>query len=270
MTLGLPDLVGRMLVPVAVITAFALLRKYVSVRKAELPPVSITASEAAKFGKWQWAVGAAMFCVAAIFAFAGYEILLLANQYFAEADGPARFQLLPTKVIWGFFPGFGALCLTWEITVFLWSLVGNRNQIERYTAWGNEKTGFDGPRVLRWMALGMALPIGLATLPAVPMHSTLREQDILVRGYAQMSSKHYAYSQGRRLMSVEGFRDRNGKFTARADLIVEFANGYRWHAEANRDFETSIDPKLIDLLELKTGLTLEEATTEADLNRPSP
>jgi hypothetical protein len=267
MTPALPDLVGRMLVPVAVLTAFALLRRYVSARTAWVPSTPITTTEAAKFGKWQWAVGAAMVCVALVFAFAGYEILLLANRYFAEADGPARFQLLPTKVIWGFFPGFAALALTWEITKFLWSLAGNQGDIERYTAWGNEKTGFDGPRVLRWMALGIALPIGLVTLPAVPMHSTLREQDMLVRGYGQISAKHYAYSQARRLMSVEGFRDRNGKFTARADLIVEFADGYRWHSEANRDFETSVDPNLIDFLELKTGLALEQAPTEADLNR---
>jgi hypothetical protein len=269
MTLDLPSLVGRMLVPVAVLTAFALLRRYVSARTAVLPATPTIATLATKFGKWQWAVGAAMFCVAVVFSFAGYEILVLANRYFAEADGPARFQLLPTKVIWGFFPGFGALCLTWEITRFLWSLAADKDQIARYAAWGNEKTGFDGPRVLRWMALGIALPIGLVTLPAVPMHSTLRERDMLVRGYGQISSRHYAYSQATRLMSVEGFRDRDGKFTARADLIVEFADGYRWHSEANRDFETSVNPKLIDFLELKTGLALEQAPTEDDLNRES-
>jgi hypothetical protein len=264
---GPSDLIGSALIPAAVVAIFALLRKYVPARQPGNVAPAITEDEVADFRRLQWAVGAAVVGVGVVFSIASYKVLLLANRYMAEADGPARFQLLPTKAIWWFFPGFGALCLTWEITLFLWSLLGDKRKIELYTEWSNQKTGFNSTRVLRWMALGIAAPVGVVTLLAVPMHSTLSDQDMRVQGYAQFSSRPYPYSKARRLMAVDGFRDNDGKFNARADVIVEFSDGYRWHSEANRDFASRVDPDLVEFLKEKTGLPLESAQTEADLNR---
>lgn len=261
------DLIGPALIPAAVVAMFALLRKHLPARQPGNVAPTVSERDVADFRRVQWAVGAAMVGGGVVFAIASYKALLLANRYFADADGPARFQLLPTKDIWWFFPGFGALCLTSEITLFLWSLIGDKKRIELYAEWSNEKTGFNSTRVLRWMALGIAAPVGVLTLLAVPMHSTLRDQDMRIRGYAQLSSRPYPYSKARRLMVVDGFRNKDGKFNARADVIVEFSDGYRWHSEANRDFASTVDPDLVDFLKEKTGLQLESAQTETDLNR---
>jgi heme/copper-type cytochrome/quinol oxidase subunit 2 len=226
----------------------------------------ITDAEREEFQSVNWFVSTAMFAVMALFAFTTYNILRAANQYFADAEGPAQFQLLPSNVIWMFLPGFGALALSWEITLQVWSLFAGKKRVEHYVSWYHERAGFNSTRILRWMALLIVLPIGIATILAVPMHSTLNESEIYVRSYASITPLRLPYADARRLTVVQGLRDRNGKFTARAEILIDFANGYRWHSESNRDFSPAVDASLLKFLEQKTGLPASEVETERDLN----
>jgi hypothetical protein len=260
------DSIGRTIAIGVVITALALLRKYLPAPKRNPPARPITEREASEFRRLQWLVNIAIFVTGVAFAVTSYKLLILANRAFAESDGAARFQLLPTKSIWSFFPGFGALSLAWEITIFLWTLLGNKEKAHRYVQWSNEKAGFDSTRTLRWMTIGIALPIGIATLLALPMRSTLRDPDLLVCGYARLTPRQYSYSQARRLLVVDGFRRRDGTFVSRADVILEFADGYHWHSANNRDFSSTVDPAMLKFLAEKTGLSVERWQTEADLN----
>jgi len=254
-----------MIVPAAVIAVFALLRRYLPARRT--PPQTPTSSHRTleDFSGTQWAVGFSMLLVALAFAYTVHMALVAANRYFAESDGPATFQLLPSSAIWWFFPGIGALCSTWEVTLSLWSLFQDHERIARYVAWSNERTGFDSTRALRWMALLLAMPIGVATILAIPMHSSLRNRDIAVGRYARFGREHLPYSQASRLVRVDGFRDRDGKLNAHAGMIVDFKDGTRWRSADNRDFTPEPDPGLAEFLQQKTGLTLERFETEADL-----
>jgi hypothetical protein len=259
------SLIGRMIVPAAVLAGLGLLRRFLPPRKVD--PGESRASNQANddFRGTQWVVGSSMVLVALTFALLTHSALVMANRYFAEADGPAAFRLLPSPVIWWFFPGFGAICLTWPITLLIWSLFAAHDKIVRYSEWSDQRAGFDTMRAMYWMALLTAMPIGVATLLAIPIHSSLRDHDIAVGHYARFSSQHLPYSSARRLALVNGLRDRDGKFTPRADLIVDFANGTRWSSSDNRDFKLEVDPGLAEFIEQKTGLNPEQAETEADL-----
>ena len=61
------------------------------------------------------------------------------------SDGPADFRIWPQSAIWWFFPGFGALTLSWEITLQLWSHLGNRDDASLYAYWSNQRTGLMQP-----------------------------------------------------------------------------------------------------------------------------
>ena len=257
--------VARVIVPVAVLAALTLLRKYLPAAAKGSPPAPVFTAEAEEFQRLQWVVGIAMVGVGIIFAYFTYHALLFANRRIAAADGPAQFELLPSKAIWWFVPGFGAICLAWETTLLLWSFFGDRNKIASYVQWTHERAGFNSTRALRCMALAIVLPIAVATCLAVPMHAILRENDMAIRQYASVRSRHYAYSQARRLMVVDGIRDRSGRFNQRADIIIDFADGFRWHSEANRDFERAVDRNLLEFVREKTALPMESAQTEADL-----
>jgi hypothetical protein len=139
---------------------------------------------------------------------------------------------------------------------FLWSLFGDRNRIGRFIDWTHQRGGFDSTRALRWMALLLALPIGVATLLAIPIHSSLCDDNIVVGHYAQLAPQCLTYSRARRVALVDGLRDRSGKFAARAEIIVDFDDGSRWRSADNRDFTPEVDSGLAEFLQRKTGASL--------------
>jgi hypothetical protein len=147
------------------------------------------------------------------------------------------------------------------MTLALWSLGGDKAYISHYLDWSDQQTGFDSTRALRWLALLVALPIGIATALAIPMHSTLHDSELHVRGYASIAPTIFPYSNVGRIFQVEGFRDRSGKLTRRNEIIVEFRDGRRWHSG---DIP-GIDAALAEFLTKKTGVILEHFDTEADI-----
>jgi|HubBroStandDraft_5_1064220.scaffolds.fasta_scaffold02202_2 hypothetical protein len=254
-----------MIIPAAVRATLSLLRKYLPVRKVGTPAQHDSNLVDEDFSKTQWMIVISLIVFGFAFAFIVHTLLVAANRHFADADGPFAFRFLPSAVIWWFFPGFGALSLSWEITLFLWSIFEDQGKIARYVAWTDEQTGFDSTRALRWMALTIAMPIGIATILAIPLHSTLRENDIVVGHYATLARQHLPYSQAHRLVLVDGFRNRSGKFAPRAGMIVDFADGSRWRSSDNGDFKSEVDPELVAFLQRKTGLSVEHVETEADV-----
>jgi hypothetical protein len=269
MSVGIEDLVARMLVPVAVLASLGLLRRYLPAHRTDPQRQLDSQGDVEDFTYANVAFYAGMIVVGIAFAFLSHKGLVWCNRQFAEADGPAVFRLLPQSAIWWFFPGFGTLCLSWEITLFFWSLFVGRGKVTRFSDWSSERVGYDCTRVLRWMALRIVLPVGVATLLALPIHSTLTDGEIIVGHYATLTRERLPYSQARHLMQVDGFRSRNGQFTQRAEVIIYFAGGTRWRSAENRDFASKPDPGLAEFLAKKTGLPLEHAQTEADFRVPS-
>lgn len=259
----------RFLVPMAVGIAFAVLRKYVPPpRMEELPKDFSIAELSVRFRSTQWNIGLALLLMGAVFAWVTHALLVSLNLWFAAREGPAYFQLLPSSTIWWFFPGFGALTMCWGIAISIWMLFASRETVATYIVWTNVRSGFDTTKALRWMALLVALPIGILTLLAVPMHTTLHANEMRIREYASMSSLKYDYGDARRIAVISGFRDRDGKFTSRATVIIEFADGRRWSSAANRDFEREIDQGLVQFLAGKIHLPVEQADTANDLRPP--
>ena len=258
-----------MIVPAVVLAALGLFRRYLPTHRTDPQRQLDLQGDVEDFTYANVAVYATMIVVGIAFALLSYKGLVWCNRQFAEAHGPAVFQLLPQRAIWWFFPGFGALCLSWEITLFFWSLFAGRSKVTRFSDWSSERAGYDCTRVLRWMALLIVLPIGVATLLALPIHSTLTDSEIIVGHYARLTREHLPYSQARRLMLVDGFRSREGKFTHRAEVILDFAYGTRWRSAENRDFTSKPDPGLAEFLAKKTGLPLEHAATEDDFRLQS-
>jgi hypothetical protein len=137
-----------------------------------------------RFRHTKWAVGITVIAVGVAFVWITHYILVSLNNLFAASDGPqAAFRLWPQTAIWWFFPGFGALALSWEITLRLWSVFGQADSALSYRLWSDGRAGFDCTRILRWMGLVIAAPIGVFTGLALPMHAALRYQDIRVCGY---------------------------------------------------------------------------------------
>jgi len=261
------SVLGKALVPFAVLTAFAVARRYLP---AKSYPVTITASQqdlSARFQRKAWPVGTAMVLVGIVFAWSVHAILVRLNQYSSTSHSAEGFRLWPQPAIWWFLPGFGAVALAWEITLQLWSEFGNREEAALYNYWSCQRAGFDCTKVLRWMGVVIVLPIAILTVLAISMHSTLGSDEIVDCGYAFSPCQRYRYADAHRMAQIDGYRDRNGDLNYRAGIVLEFKDGSRWSSAEWGDFSKSVDPALIELLKAKTGLQLEYATTEADIRR---
>jgi len=147
---NLLDALPKLAVPIAVGIAFGLFRKYFpSGRKRPQSPAPGDIAD--DFTGTNVLVNGCMIVLGVGLAFGLYKLLVAANLRFAELEGPARFEILPTKVIWWFLPGFAALCLSWEITLTLWSLFGDQDRIARFLEWTHARAGFNSTPVLRWL-----------------------------------------------------------------------------------------------------------------------
>jgi hypothetical protein len=261
---GATQLAAKAIVPIAVVVGIALARRCLrpSVRLSEAQLFALDA----RFQRTQWVVGVSLIAVAVVFVWTAHHILVSLNRYLAASDGAeTSLRLWPQTAIWWFFPGFGALALSWEITLLLWSAFGRADTVRSYRLWSDGRAGFDCTRILRWMALGVAAPIGVSTVLALPMHTALRDQDIRVCGYAWAGCTTFPYSRAVGMTLVEGFRDRDGRLHPRAGIVLDFADGRRWSSADMGDFRNSVDPALSTYLVERTGLPLEHAETASDI-----
>jgi hypothetical protein len=218
-----------------------------------------------RFSHTKWIVGFAMVVVGAIFVYGTHSALVGLNRYLAMRDGSAQFVLWPQSAIWWFFPAFGAVGLSWEITFRLWTLFGHREDADLYNYWSSLKSGFNSPKLLRWIAVLIVLPVGILTVLALPEHTALRQDDIRDCGYAFTPCKTYRYADARRMTIIDGFRTRDGKLTRRAGIVIDFADGGRWSSAEIGDFKARLDPALEEFLENKTKLPYDYTETEADI-----
>ena len=120
--------IGRVAIPVAVAAAFSLARRYMPANEMR----RVNESDASRFSQLQWVVAGSMVALGVTFGFASYALLVWANRALASRDAGSVIQLLPDHWIWFFFPFFGALCLTWEMTLRLWILFGDASQARLY------------------------------------------------------------------------------------------------------------------------------------------
>jgi hypothetical protein len=257
---------GSVIAIFAVLLVFALARRYMSSASVKAPEPQLSMGDLDnRFGNTQWVVGISIVLVGFIFIISTHGALVLLNRYFSNQDGPAEFRLWQQSAIWWFFPGFGALALTWEIVMQLWSDLGSREDAQLYNYWTIQKSGFDVSKLLRWMALLIVLPIGVLTVLALSMHVALRQDDIHDCGYAFAPCKVYRYIDARRLTMIDGFLTRDGKLTRRAGIVIDFSDGRRWSSADTGDFSANVNPALSEFLEKKTGLSINQAQTDADI-----
>lgn len=239
---------GRIFVPAAVALVFALSKRY-------LPPTSdvrFTTHDADEFSRLQWLVGAFMLLVGTGFGVGSYKALLWANAALADQEAHSEFLLLPTHWMWLFLPLSGALCLTWDLTLRFWRLIGDPLRASEYESWTNSKVGFDASRVLHIMSATIVLPIAIATILALPIHSSIGADGMFIGHFATLQSTPHRYADISRITVTDGLRLRDGSLQRRPAITLDFRDGTRWSSANNRDPEKFIDYALLNLLQEKT------------------
>ncbi len=263
------------LLPVVVMGVMALFRKAFPVESLKRTLSEDELSELDdRFIPFRGQIIGGMILIGIIFCFGTWVALSSVNLFLASLDGPAVFRFFPQKAIWWFFPAVGALSLCWEITLQIGTLFSDRATVNLFSDWTNQTSAFwgsasypgmDSRRVLRWLALLVALPIGVFTVLALNMHATVGNYSIHDCGYASRPCDIYHLADVQRITQIQGFRTRDGKLTKRAGIVLDFSDGRRWSSAAWSDFRETADPNLANFLIGRTGLPMDLAVTEDDI-----
>jgi len=263
------------ILPAIVVASMALSRKLLPAKTAKQSKANLGSDKLNhRFMPLRGRMIGGMILIGVAFVFGTWQALTSLNRLLATLAGPADFRLLPQTAIWWFFPAFGALSLCWEITLQIYSRFAGRDTAELFSDWTNQSSQFWGPwsspgmdsrRVLRWMALLIALPSAFFTCLALPMHASIGPDSIRDCGYAFKPCKVYHLADASRITAIQGFGADEGKLTKRAGLVVDFKDGRRWSSAEWGNFKDTVDPALADFLTRTTNLPIKSAVTEEDI-----
>jgi hypothetical protein len=259
-------LVVKAVVPMAVLATLAVARRHLPSRSPDTVN-QIPAAEAARFESYPWIFVPLMVLFGGAFCWITHALLVGANRWYSFRTSAEGIRLWPQSAIWWFFPALGALCLANEFVLQVWGAIGDRDTAELYARWSDEKTGYKARKLLLWMALLIALPIGFLTVLEIPVHATLRENEIVSCHYAFLGCESFSYSDARRITLVRGFRLKNGSIQQRAGIVIDFGDGRRWNSGDFGNFSRTVDPGLMEFLVAKTALPLGRAETDADIGK---
>jgi len=203
-------------------------------------------------------VNLAMVLVAVLLALATHAAVVAGNRFFATRSEQIELILYPSQAIWWFFPGFAAVCLSWEIVLRLWTLFAPE-QASAYRRFSAERSGFDSTRVLRWLAVLIVLPIGLLTLLALPIHTTLTRTGIDQGHFASFKREFLPFAAAQDLTLFDGYTLRDGSFQPRAGILIRFKDGRSWNSADAGNPGSNADARLLTILGRDTGLPLRHA-----------
>jgi hypothetical protein len=237
--------IARGIIPAVVALTFAVCRRYIPARAKNTDSFSdIDASGRSPYIGVLIGVSFVVVVTVSFFALNGLNHLL------ANLDGSAEFTVLPGDYLWFFFPLFGGITMAWEVVLRLWAIFGDRKAAEAYRRWSDEKTGFRATSLLRWMIVGLALPIGVANALAIPMRASFMPTEMIVGRYAHVRPEHHPYSTVDRFEVIDGFLDRDGNFQSRPTVLLKFDDGSEWRSWTLTE-DRVLDPKLVDVLSKK-------------------
>lgn len=98
------EFLGKAIVPLAVVIAFAFFRKRYPSNPSRLTQSEIERLDSS-FRSMKWLPQIFMVLIAIIFLFSTHAALVALNKHFAPVDSPTAIVLLPQTAIWWFFPG---------------------------------------------------------------------------------------------------------------------------------------------------------------------
>ena len=242
----------RFLVTIAIALSFTLFRR-MSPPHARLAGHPYDESQVPEplptgvIGGAMWSVGIAL----AMFFF----VLRGANHLWASFGGPSLLTQYAPQVIWCFFPGFAALSIPWPLTVWYLRRVGRWEEAESIQDAADSKCGFASFQIMKWLSIGVAAPIAVVTLLAVPIHLSITDSEVRVGHYASFRTEIFPLNDARHLTIVDVYKLQGGRSHQTKDVIVDFADGRRLRGNQVGDGGTSVQDDVMQLLIAKTGLT---------------
>ncbi len=191
-------------------------------------------------------------------------------------DGVSGFRIPYQPVIWWFLPGFGGLCLCFEISLQVWSLFVGKKTMDLYNAWDSRQPKsyrgsvgyYDSRKWLRWFTLLLCLPIAVLTTLALNMHTSFAGDGIYEFGFAFKRPVFHGYLDLRRIAIVSGYRSgRHKEWIGMASVVLDFSDGHRWEqSKYDEDRSVSNLDQIEKILRARTSMEFVWASDVEELD----
>lgn len=233
---------------------------------------------AARLRKMQSIVNACTAITFLLFLFGVHALLIFLNARLAALDRHALFTFLPRPANWWGFPVVGAISLSWEITLQIWSLLGHRATANEYREWGKTAPLIFGGHIFvlnaqkffQWAAMFIALPVGVYTLLDLNEHTTFNSESMSVCGLAYRQWETRAYHDLDRITMVQGKVNWKGRYSHAPALVADFADRYRWSSARWNPPKPSDLNTVANFLAKKANLPIDQALTEEGIPPTMP
>jgi hypothetical protein len=107
--------------------------------------------------------------------------------------------------------------------------------------------------------------MGVLTVLAIPIHLSIDSSDARLGRFGSLQEEVFPFNQAQKATLVDGYKDANGDFHSQRDLLIDFNDGRRLRANQVGDGGTNADPRAVDLLLSRTGLTPEHTSTLSEI-----
>jgi hypothetical protein len=188
----------------------------------------------------------------AVIATASFLAFSWANRMWSQSDPEVRLVVLPGWYTWMFFSLFGGLTLCWEVTIWGMNWLLGRGVGDSYAQWSDAKYGFQCTRILRWMALILAVPCLVVQILSIPRHASFGPDCLGIGSFARWSTERHRYSDVSEFFVRDGIRLRDGSFESEPSIILRFRDGGEWSSWTLTESRT-LDPGLVEFLAQHIG-----------------
>jgi hypothetical protein len=233
---------------------------------------------AARLRDMQTSVNACTVLMFFVFAFSIHYALASICGRLTNSDPDALLSVPYQPGIWWFFPCFGGFTMAWELTLQLWSLIGRRKTANQYrelaktflSSYRGQMAAFQTQTFMKWVAILLALPIGVFSALALNMHTNFESAGLRECGYAFHTCQLHAYSELTGVIHSDGVINSHGHYVKKPNVVLEFRSGYHWRSSTYELGDKATIQRIEELAIEKSGLQLESVPSEPAVPKSQP
>jgi hypothetical protein len=246
------------LTPIAIGLSFAVFRRVFPARVADPLAEPITDDERRVYRRWETGSLLPFFVFAPLLGYAWYITLKGGADLFHRPDPVMRFLVRPSDYFWG-VPALFLGIITSAIPINGLYRILLRDRCQRFERYCNERTGFDGSRVLVFFAVLVFGGAAVFFAAGVTSFARFAEAGVEVGRPLSFRSRFYEYTRVRAIEHRATFRAPNGKTVQRPHYVILFDDGAYWSTrEGCRDPVPEVDEPIVRFVSRLSGRAIVE------------
>lgn len=229
-----PATIGAVSAAVVVPLFFALMRN-VDTLKHSSDSEKTLEELSEEYGRWETASSLLFIVFAAMIGFLLWKGLGILSAWHMSYFEKSIYLIPQPAVIWGFPALFLAIFLSSIPMHYLYLLLLGKQRYAEYTEYGNQKSGVDSWKLLRYMGY-VFIPVCLAfTFLAFDSYVRVTSSSFIVNRFFSVGEVEYSFREIEAVELIKSFRAPNGNIVRRSHYIIGFSDGthYNFHKSMN-------------------------------------